>query len=189
MRVCGSVLCISFDLGCAVRSADGRLENRPAWSIGGASHVFFVRYRNDACAATGVSRDQYLVASGFAVDADRWSLVCFWGVGIRLFFAGMKQTLQPEFTAKEIFKMKSNESVPIIKELGVSNLAGGIVGIASAFTPAFVLPIAIYAAIFYAAAGVAHVGQKGRSAKESLALWTDLLMAVALLSFVAWSLA
>ncbi|MGC4027142.1 MAG: hypothetical protein QM744_19555 [Mesorhizobium sp.] len=117
----------------------------------------------------------------------RWFV--FWGAGVRLIAAGLKQTLQPEFTAKEIFKLKTDEAFPIVRELGISNFAGGVVGIASVFAPSFLLPIAIYATIFYGAAGIGHIGQKDRSANENLALCTDLLIAVVLLAFVIWSVA
>jgi hypothetical protein len=45
--------------------------------------------------------------------------------------AGGRQILQPKFTAKEIFDIAGNGTLPIIRELGVSNLATGVVGIAS----------------------------------------------------------
>lgn len=114
----------------------------------------------------------------------RWFV--FWGAGVRLIAAGLKQTLQPEFTAKQIFHMKSDEAFPVIRELGICNLAAGIVSIASILAPTFVLPIAIYAAIFYGAAGIGHITQQNRSAKENVALWTDLLFAAVLLTFVVW---
>lgn len=105
-----------------------------------------------------------------------------------MFAAGLKQILQPEFTAKQIFKMKTDEALPIVRELGISNLAAGIVGIASVIASSFLLPIAIYATIFYGAAGIGHIKQKDRSANENLALWTDVWIAVVLLAFVIWSL-
>lgn len=117
----------------------------------------------------------------------RWFV--FWGAGVRLFAAGLKQTLQPEFTARQIFKLKTDEAFPIVRELGISNIAAGIVGIASIFAPSFLLPIAVYATIFYGAAGFGHIGQKDRSANENLALWTDLLIAAVLLAFIIWSVA
>jgi len=116
----------------------------------------------------------------------RW--LVFWSAGVRLAAAGLKQMLQPEFTAKEIFKLKTDEALPIVRELGIANMSGGIVGIASAFAPTFVLPVAIYATFFYGAAGLGHVKQKNRSSKENIALWSDLLIALALLAFVIWSL-
>ena len=116
----------------------------------------------------------------------RWFI--FWGVGVRIFAAGVKQTLQPEFTATQIFKMKGTEALPIIRELGISNTACGLVGLASIFAPSFLLPIAIFAAIFYGGAGIGHFKQPSRSSNENIALWTDLLMAVVLVAFVVWSL-
>ena len=40
--------------------------------------------------------------------AAKWFV--YWVVGIRLFAAGVRQVLQPAFTAREIFGMQSAES-------------------------------------------------------------------------------
>ena len=41
----------------------------------------------------------------------RWFV--FWGVGVRLTLAGLRQFFHPAFTATEIFHMKSGEALPL----------------------------------------------------------------------------
>lgn len=117
-------------------------------------------------------------APDIAAIALKWFVV--WGVGIRLGVAGLRQVLRPGFTAREIFKLEGVEALPIVRELGISNLAAGIVALLSLVQPSFALPIAIWAALFYAAAGLGHVRERHRSFKESVAMVTDLFMSVAL---------
>ena len=47
-------------------------------------------------------------------------------------------------------------------------------------------PVAIAGAIFYGAAGVQHVMQKGKSGNETLAMATDLLAFVVLAAYVLY---
>jgi hypothetical protein len=49
--------------------------------------------------------------------AGKWYV--FWGAGVRLAGAGIRQCLRPQFTAREIFSMKTDEALPIIREHGV----------------------------------------------------------------------
>ena len=112
----------------------------------------------------------------------RWFV--FWSVGVRLARAGARQTIQPAFTAREIFHMSGDEALPVVRELGVANLGAGVVGLLSFAAPSFVLPAALYAAIFYGAAGVGHVLQRDRSANETIAMASDLFVFVVLTIFV-----
>lgn len=113
-----------------------------------------------------------------AVFALKWFVI--WGVGVRLGVAGARQFFQPRFTAREIFKLDSDGVLTLVKELGISNLAAGIVALLSILQPSFALPIAIWAALFYAIAGFSHLGDKHRGFKENVALVTDLFMFAAL---------
>ena len=110
----------------------------------------------------------------------------FWAAGVRLLLAGIKQFLQPEFTAHQIFKMKTDEALPVIRELGIANFAAGVLGVASIWATSFVLPVAIWGAIFYGVAGAQHVTQKGKSGNETLAMATDLFAFVALAVYVLY---
>jgi hypothetical protein len=53
----------------------------------------------------------------------------FPAVGLRLFIAGIKQTTNPAFTAKEIFHIDSPASFPVVRELGFANYCFGLIGI------------------------------------------------------------
>ena len=116
----------------------------------------------------------------------RWFV--FWGVGARLGLAGLRQVFQPTFTAREIFHMKSDEALPLVRELGVANLATGVVGLASIAAPSFVLPVAISAGIFYGVAGIRHVREPARSLNETVAMVSDLFIAAVLATFVVLTL-
>lgn len=108
----------------------------------------------------------------------------FWSVGVRLALAGVRQFLQPAFTAKEIFHMKSDEALPVVRELGVANLATGAVGLLSLWFPSFVIPVAISACIFYGAAGIRHVTEPHRSRNEAIAMVSDLFLFAVLAGFL-----
>jgi hypothetical protein len=112
----------------------------------------------------------------------------FWAVGVRLGLAGGRQVLNPEFTARGIFKLEGDGALVIVRELGFANLAIGIVGMLSLFFPAFALPAATYATIFYAAAGLLHVRETARGRNETIAMVSDLGMALLLGSFALISL-
>ena len=104
----------------------------------------------------------------------------FFGVGARLSLAGLRQFVQPRFTAHEIFHMRGDDALPLVRELGVANLTTGIVGLASLAAPSFVLPVAISAGLFYGIAGVRHISERNRSRNETVALVSDLFMFVVL---------
>jgi hypothetical protein len=57
----------------------------------------------------------------------------FSAVGLRLLTAGIKQTSDPAFTAKEIFHINNTEALPIVRELGFANICFGLIGIVSLF--------------------------------------------------------
>jgi hypothetical protein len=111
----------------------------------------------------------------------------FWGVGVRLALAGARQVLQPAFTAREIFNIESSDALPLVRELGIANLATGIVGLTSLFAPSFVLPAAISAGIFYGVAGIRHAFERSRSRNETVAMVSDLFIFAVLAAFVGAS--
>ena len=50
----------------------------------------------------------------------------FWACGVRLSLAGLRQTLQPAFTATEIFQLSDPATHPLVREIGFGNLAMGL---------------------------------------------------------------
>ena len=107
----------------------------------------------------------------------------FSAVGLRLFLAGIKQTTNPAFTAKEIFHMKSEESFPVVRELGFANLCFGLVGIISLFIPAWRIVSAFASGLYYGIAGLQHLFKKQPGINEQFALVTDLLIFLLLLLY------
>lgn len=57
----------------------------------------------------------------------RWFV--FWSVDVRLALAGFRQLVQPSFTAREIFHMTGDDALPIVRELGIANLASAAVAL------------------------------------------------------------
>ena len=112
----------------------------------------------------------------------------FWAVGVRLTLAGLRQVAAPEFTAREVFGIEGQEALPLVRELGVANLAAGVIGTASIGWPTFVLPAAIWGAIFLGAAGVMHARRRGRSGHETIAMVSDLFVALVLAGYAVTSL-
>lgn len=124
-------------------------------------------------------------AVALSLLAGRWFV--FWGVGARLGLAGLRQIVQPGFTAREIMGSEEPGALFFVRELGFANLAAAVVALLSLALPAFALPAAVSGAIFYAAAGALHVGSAHRSRNENVAMASDLWMAAVLAAFVAWS--
>ncbi len=113
----------------------------------------------------------------------------FWSVGMRLLTAGLRQFFQPRFTAEQIFETTSPDVLPLVRELGIANVAAGVVGVASLWMPGFALPSAISAAIFYGVAGFRHAAETGRSRNENIAMVSDLFIFAVLTAYAAWALA
>ena len=98
--------------------------------------------------------------------------------------AGLRQYFQPQFTAKEIFRMKTDEALPIIREHGIGNFAVGTAGVVSLWVPAFIVPVALIAAIFYGVTGVFHSLAKTRSLNENIAMVSDFWVAAVLAGYL-----
>jgi hypothetical protein len=116
-----------------------------------------------------------------------FELFCKWfifsAVGLRLFVAGIMQTVKPAFTAKEIFYINNPEIFPIVRELGFANLCFGLVGIISLFKPEWRIVSAFASGIYFGIAGLQHLIKKPVGANEKFALWTDLLIFIVLLAY------
>jgi hypothetical protein len=111
--------------------------------------------------------------------AAKWFV--FWMVGARLFVAGLRQIVQPRYTAEHILGVKDPDARLIVRELGIANTAIGGVALASLFFRAWAAPIALVGAIFYALAGINHVTDKHRNKLQRFAMASDLVAAAVLL--------
>jgi len=108
-------------------------------------------------------------------------------LSLRLLLAGIRQILQPRYTAETILGIKGDDALLLVRELGFGNLAIGVVGTLSLFFAGWVVPAALVGGLFYGLAGINHALQRHRNAKENLAMVSDLFAAVVLLVFCGWS--
>ncbi len=110
----------------------------------------------------------------------------FWGAGIRLTVAGARQIIRPQFTAHYIFHIPGDETAPLVRELGASNLAIGLTGAMCLSVPDFVLPVAIIACIFYGAAGIRHATAEQKTKPMKMAMVSDLFLCLVFATYVLW---
>jgi hypothetical protein len=108
----------------------------------------------------------------------------FWAVGVRLFLAGVRQVLQPSFTAVEIFDIHEPKALAIVRELGFANLSMGLLGLCGLWHKEWLIPAAIVAGSYYGLAGLGHVPQPHKNAKEYAAMISDGFAFLVLVAFV-----
>jgi hypothetical protein len=109
----------------------------------------------------------------------------FWPVGVRLFVAGLRQALQPRFTAEDIFSIRDRAALPIVREVGFGNLAMGTLGLLTLAKPSFLMPAAIVGALYYGLAGASHVLRGHLNAAGFTALISDWLIVLVLAAIMA----
>lgn len=123
---------------------------------------------------------------GFGEGASAADVVAkwfvFWGVGVRLLTAGLRQMLQPRYTARTVLGLRHQESLIVIRELGFANTATGTLGVMSIFVSGWTLASAVVGAVFFGLAGANHILQTSRNKSENIAMATDSLFAVLLLA-------
>jgi hypothetical protein len=106
--------------------------------------------------------------------AFRWFV--FWGVGVRLLLAGVRQVAQPSFTAREIFHLASPDAEVIVRELGFANVCLGLAGAISAFVPSWRMSAAFAGGLYFGIAGAMHVAKRPATPNEWIALVSDLFI-------------
>jgi len=121
-------------------------------------------------------------ASGTIFLVGKWFV--FWGVGMRFFTGGLRQSITPKFTAEKIFEFKTSEPLVIIQELGFANLSLGMLGILTIFNSSWIMPSAIVGCMFYCMAGIKHLTRKERNLSENVAAYSDLWMFLVLLVYI-----
>ena len=110
----------------------------------------------------------------------------FWGVGGRLLLAGLRQAIQPRFTAENILGIKSKDAFQVVQELGFANISIGTIGILSTLSGAWVLPAAVAGCLFYGFAGFRHIVKSERNALEITAMVSDLFIFAVLLCYIVF---
>ncbi|HEY1943826.1 MAG TPA: DUF6790 family protein [Roseiarcus sp.] len=104
----------------------------------------------------------------------RWFV--FWSVGVRLLMAGLRQVVNPTFTAATIFGSNDKAALPIVRELGFGNLSIGLLGALAVLVDDWVVPAAFAGGLFYGLAGLQHALKGERNAAETIAMVSDLLL-------------
>lgn len=134
--------------------------------------------------AGSVAAEYAVLHTGGDLVALTGKWFAFWGVGMRLGIAGVRQAFNPAFTAQDIFEIEDPRVHPIVRELGFANLALGLLGLL-ALVPGWPLPAAIAGGLFFALAGWKHVNAKERNLTRTVAMVSDLFIAAILATFVA----
>ena len=112
----------------------------------------------------------------------KWFL--FWAVGVRLLSAGLKQAIQPSFTAREIFHIENEESFIVVRELGFANICLGAIGIISLFIPGWRMAAAFAGGLFFGIAGVGHLIKGAVSTNEWIALVSDVFIFLVMAAYL-----
>jgi hypothetical protein len=117
---------------------------------------------------------------GFTSTLSPWELAgkwfTFWGVGVRLATAGVRQAAKPGFTARDIFHLSSPDAEVIVRELGFANICMGLGAIVSGFAPSWRMSAAFIGGLYFGIAGMMHVIKKPVTPNEKLALISDLFI-------------
>lgn len=112
----------------------------------------------------------------------------FWGVGTRLFVAGLAQVSGRGRTSEILGATAPTvQETQLARELGTANLAMGVAGLL-ALVPGWALPAGLAGGLFLFIAGAMHVAKKSKGAQETLATWTDLIVGVAVLALAVSTL-
>ena len=120
------------------------------------------------------------VAAIFPMLVGKWFV--FWSVGVRLVLAGLRQVIQPSYTARVILGLKGDVPLLLVRELGFANLALGLVASMSLMFAPWVVGLALAGGVFYGLAGANHVLQPHRNPLETVAMVSDLFVAGVLLA-------
>ncbi|GAB2027496.1 DUF6790 family protein [Lactovum odontotermitis] len=118
--------------------------------------------------------------------ALKWMV--FSGVGLRLGSAGLKQIKQPQFTAKEIFRVSDERAISLVKEVGFANVSFSSIALISLIIPSFRLPAAIAGGLYFGLAGLLHIQKVEASSAEKFAMVSDIYIFIVLLFLVIFTL-
>jgi hypothetical protein len=113
-----------------------------------------------------------------------WKWFIFWGVGIRLFFKGVKLASTPQFTGLSLSSFKNRESYLLLLELGFANMALGSMGILSVINDQWRLIAAIAGAIYFGLADMLRLLKKPTGRQELVALVYNVLVFVGLVAYM-----
>ena len=104
--------------------------------------------------------------AGIVFLIGKWFV--FWSVGVRLLLAGVRQIVNPAFTAETIFGLKDTGALTIVRELGFANLSIGLFGALSLLNRGWIVPAALVGGLFYGLAGLEHLRKGDRNTTENI---------------------
>jgi len=93
------------------------------------------------------------IRNDFIEIIENWFI--FWSIGIRLFTAGLMQIFNPIYTAN-LLQLNLNDFI-VIRELGLSNISIGLLGILSYFKHGLQKYVCLYILIFFSGASIIHI--------------------------------
>jgi len=108
----------------------------------------------------------------------------FWAAGVRLFTAGLMQSIRPAFTAETIFQMRDEASHVIVRELGFANMSLGLVAMVSLFVPGWRIIAAVACGLFLGLASANHLARRSPEPNQMIPMVTNSLVFLVLLVYL-----
>jgi len=102
--------------------------------------------------------------------------IVFWGIGMRLFTAGLRQIIKPELTSEGILKIEGKAAWQLVRELGFANVGIGLVGIISLWITGWAAAAGLAGGLFLTFAGLEHIRKANKNSEEVLAMLSDLFV-------------
>jgi hypothetical protein len=112
--------------------------------------------------------------AGLVLLIGKWFV--FWAIGVRLFTAGLRQSIKPGLTSEGILGIKGKEVWIIVRELGFANIAIGLAGIIALWKPEWRLAVAFIGGLFLLLDGGQHIASRQRKFEENVAMYSDLVI-------------
>lgn len=125
--------------------------------------------------------EQFFFSNSFSFFELSLKWFVFSGVGLRLGSSGIKQIVDPGFTATAIFGIKDEKAYALVKEIGFANVSFSLIALLSIVFATFRIPAAISGGTYFLLAGLLHVFKEKGSEKEIFAMVSDLCIATILL--------
>jgi hypothetical protein len=131
---------------------------------------------------TSIALELFMHGGGMLDVAIIGKWFVFWAVGVRLLIAGLRQIVQPRYTAETILGVRNPDVWLIVRELGFANTAIGSAGLVSIIVVGWTLPLAVIGSIFYGLAGINHMMHKQRNKLQNAAMISDFFATAILLT-------
>jgi hypothetical protein len=169
-------LCLLFHVATIGESAENLSSKNPEFQEGNAMYYLTVALLMFVLPIVSILVELFAFRSSHALTLVLGKWFVFWAVGGRLLLTGLRQAIQPRFTAETILGIKGESPLQVVQELGFANISIGVIGIVSIFNGAWLMPAAIVGGLFYGCAGIRHVLKGNRNPLENTAMVSDLFI-------------